>query len=554
MKVRSLFTGLLLVSLFFSFGFVTHLSDNYYEISKNLDIFGRLYKEINTLYVEDTDPEELMRVGINAMLESLDPYTNYISEEDVEDIRFMSTGQYGGIGALIGKQGKKLTILEPYEGYPADQAGLRAGDVLHRIDEQAITGEMQVADVRNLLRGEKGRKVQLTVNRPGQQTPITVELVRDRIKIKNVPYAGLINEEVGYISLAGFTQDAGKEVRQALIQMKKDAPGLKGIILDLRGNPGGRLDESVKVSNVFLPQREVIVETRGRSANTSRTHKATQAPVDTELPLVVLVNNRSASASEIVAGAIQDLDRGVIMGQRSFGKGLVQNIRPLSYNTQLKITTAKYYTPSGRCIQAINYAERNEDGGVSRIPDSLMTAFQTRGGRTVFDGGGIAPDVAVEPRTLHPSSQALVDQGLIFDFSTQFVNRTPSISGPRSFQISQELYQEFMNFVRERTFSYETRADLELDKLRKIVDAESYTASLAEGLTALEQELDQQKELDLNKHQEEISILLKSEIVKRYFYQQGLTQANFDHDGEILRGIQLLTEGEGYRELLEGEM
>ncbi|MEM7656463.1 MAG: S41 family peptidase [Bacteroidota bacterium] len=554
MKVRTLFTGLLLVSLFFSFGFVTHLSDDYYEISKNLDIFGRLYKEINTLYVEDTDPEGLMRVGIDAMLESLDPYTNYISEDDVEDVRFMSTGQYGGIGALIGKQDTQLMILEPYQGYPADQAGLKAGDVLKQVDGKEVTEDMQVADVRNLLRGEKGGKVQMTVDRPGQATPITVELIRDRIKIKNVPYAGLVNEEVGYIALSGFTQDAGKEVRAALERMKKESAALKGVILDLRSNPGGRLDESVKVANTFLPQREVVVETRGRSENTSRTHKATQPPVDIEIPLVVLVNNRSASAAEIVAGAVQDLDRGIILGQRSFGKGLVQNIRPLSYNTQLKITTAKYYTPSGRCIQAINYAERNEDGSVSRIPDSLMTAFRTRGGRTVYDGGGIAPDVEMAPRRLHPISQALIDQGLIFDFATQFTNKTPVIPGPRKFEISQTIYDAFLAFVNQQTFTYETRADYELDKLRKIVDAEAYTASLNKSLEALEQELDQQKDLDLNKHQEEISILLKAEIVKRYFYQEGLTQASFDQDGEILRAIELLTEGEEYQKLLKGEI
>ena len=544
----------LLILLSFSFGFVTDPSDNLYEISKNLDIFGRLYREINTLYVEDTDPEELMKTGVEAMLESLDPYTNYISEEEVEDVRFMSTGQYGGIGALIGKRDEKMILMEPYKGYPADKAGLQAGDVLISVGEESINAkEMEVPDVRSLLRGEKGTEVSLSVSRPGSTDPISVTLTRDRIKIKNVPYGGMIDEQVGYIALTGFTQDAGKEVQDALQAMKRDNPSMKGVILDLRGNPGGRLDEAVRVANVFIPQKETIVETRGRLENSTRTHIAQRVAVDTEIPLAVLVNRRSASASEIVAGAIQDLDRGVVLGSRSFGKGLVQNIRPLVYNTQLKVTTAKYYTPSGRCIQAINYAERNEDGSVSKIPDSLKTAFRTRNGRTVFDGGGIEPDLAITPEKLAIVSNELDRQGLIFDFVTTYVAETPSIASPRDFVITESIYDAFKAYVKQQEFTYETPADQELKQLQTTIEEEAYQEILADNLSTIQEHLDLQKAQELDLHKEEISWLLKQEIVKRYYYKEGLIQAAFDRDPTIQQAVEMLKEGEQYQSILQGK-
>lgn len=544
----------LLILLSFSFGFVTDTSDNLYEISKNLDIFGRLYREVNTLYVEDTEPEDLMRTGIEAMLASLDPYTNFISEEEIEDVRFMSTGQYGGVGALIGKRDEKMVVLEPYEGYPADRAGLKAGDVLVKVNDSPIDAkEMEVSDVRSLLRGEKGTEVSLSVNRPGEEEPITVTLMRDRIKIDNVPYGGMIDEEIGYIALTGFTQDAGKEVQNALETMKQEQPGIKGVVLDLRGNPGGRLDEAVRVANVFIPQKETIVETRGRQESASRVHIAQRVAADPDIPLTVLVDRRSASASEIVAGAIQDLDRGVIIGTRSFGKGLVQNIRPLVYNTQLKVTTAKYYTPSGRCIQAINYAERNEDGSVSKIPDSLMTAFRTRNGRTVYDGGGIAPDIAVPAEKLQIVSIELESQGLIFDFATKFVAEHPSIDNPRSFEISDEMYQAFMEYVKAQDFRYKTPADKELERLRKTIEEESYEALLSEDLASIERQLRQQKDQELSRFRPEISVLLKQEIVKRYYFKTGLIQASFDKDPTILQAMKILKDTEAYQKVLQGK-
>ncbi|MEO0471658.1 MAG: S41 family peptidase [Bacteroidota bacterium] len=551
-KKKKLLTWALVVSLSFSLGFVTDVDDNYFEISKNLDIFGKLYREINSLYVDDTDPSRLMRTGIDAMLNSLDPYTSYISENEIEDLRFMSTGQYGGIGALVGKRNGKILILEPYEDYPADESGIKAGDEVISVDGKPVVGDgFEVADVRNLLRGEKGSSLQLEVKRMGEANPIKLSIRRDRIRIDNVPYHGMLDEEIGYISLTGFTQDAGKEVQRATQKMKKEHPDLKGIILDLRDNPGGRLDEAVNVANVFIPQKETVVETRGRIDGSQRSHLAQRPAVDTRIPLAVLVNSSSASASEIVAGAIQDLDRGLIVGQRSFGKGLVQNIRPLSYNTQLKVTTAKYYTPSGRCIQAINYAERNADGSVARIPDSLKNAFKTRSGRTVYDGGGIEPDIFVEPESVERVTIELNRQGIIFDFATDFVNRNPQAPDAREFVITDAIYQDFMAYSQKREFDFSTRAHDQLDKLAAIVKDEAYATQLNNDLRALSLKLDAQKDKDLVKHRNEIQRLLRLEIVKRYHYQDGAIEASFADDAEITAAVEALKDGSQYHKLLK---
>lgn len=549
-RYKKIFTWFTAILLAFSVGFITDVNDNYFEISKNLDIFGKLYREINSLYVDETDPSKLMRTGIDAMLNSLDPYTNYISEEEVDDLRFMTTGQYGGIGALVGKRNGKMIVMEPYEDYPADEAGIKAGDQLIRIDGKAITEEMEVIDVRNILRGQKGSQVIVEVSRSGKLQKL--QLRRDRIKVDNVPYYGMVNKEVGYISLTGFTQDAGKEVQMATESLKKKHPRLKGIILDLRGNPGGRLDEAVNVANVFVPQKEVIVETRGRMNGTRKSHAARRTATDTEIPLVVLVNHRSASASEIVAGSIQDLDRGVIVGRRSFGKGLVQNIRPLSYNTQVKVTTAKYYTPSGRCIQAINYAERAKDGNVVRIPDSLKNSFQTRNGRTVYDGGGIEPDVVVALPEEKAVTKALIAQGLIFDFATQFAVETVNLKSPRDFEVSNELYREFMTYVNEREFSYDTEADRQLDKLTETLQEEAYGTELKPQIDRIEAKLKAAKDQELQKEQARISQLLKEEIIKRYYYKDGVIESRLVDDQDVSQAVNILTDETRYQAYLAG--
>ncbi|MEM6633484.1 MAG: S41 family peptidase [Bacteroidota bacterium] len=550
MKFTKSFVGvsLLLVAGFFM-GFVTHYSNDYYEISKNLDIFGKLFRDVNTMYVDDTDPEKLIRTGIDAMLESLDPYTTFISEEESDQVRFLTKGEYGGIGALVGKRKGRILIIEPYEDYPADEAGIKAGDQLIKVKDSVITPEMTIADVRDLLRGKKGTEVDITVLRNGAETQLRVR--RDRIKIPNVPYYGFVREDVGYIALEGFTQDASQELIKALEQLKATSKDLKGVMLDLRGNTGGRLDEAIYVSNVFIRQNEAIVETRGRVEGSQRKLFTRRPATDTEIPLVVLIDGRSASASEIVAGAIQDLDRGVIVGQKSFGKGLVQDIRPLSYNAQLKITTAKYYTPSGRCIQAINYRERDANGKAMRIPDSLRNTFATRNGREVKDGGGISPDISIESPDSQPLLAAIISEGLIFDFATQYAAGHSELTAPKSFHVDDAIFSEFKSFVRTKDLSLQTPLDSKLEEITEDLKEEGYYASLTDELATLEKAIQEKKSRDLGDLQGEISLMLEQEIAKRYYYKQGIVEVSFDDDPEILAGLAVLDEPNRYKEILQ---
>ncbi len=553
MKYRKILIAALVVLLSFSFGAITQRNDNYFEISKNLDIFGSLYREVNTLYVDGVDPTKMMRQGIDAMLGSLDPYTNYISEGEIEDYRFMSTGQYGGIGATVGKRDGKIIVLEPYQDYPADKSGLIAGDELLKVDEEQIAGtEKSVREVRDLLRGQKGTQVRLTVKRNGKADPIVVALERDRIKIDNVPYYGMATDDIGYISLTGFTQDAGLEVQTALQTLKKEHT-LKGVILDLRGNPGGRLDEAVNVSNVFIAQGSKIVETRGKDPENVRSYFAKRPSTDTQIPLAVLVNSRSASASEIVSGSIQDLDRGVIVGSRSFGKGLVQNIRPLKYNTQLKVTTAKYYTPSGRCIQAIDYTHRKEDGSVGKVADSLKSAFYTRNGRVVYDGGGVEPDIDVDKEKLQTVTRELESKGLIFDFATQYVAGREKIADARTFTIDDKTYSEFEAFVKSKNFSYKTLAEKRMETLQEALEKEAYNEDLKEEMNKLASELKVSKTNDLQKHKDEIAELIKHEIIQRYYYKQGVIEASFKDDEDLKSAIAVLYDKAKYEQILAGK-
>jgi carboxyl-terminal processing protease len=515
--------------------------DDYFEISKNLDIFGKMYREVHSNYVDDIEPTDFMRTGIEAMLKSLDPYTNYISAAEIEDYRFMSTGQYGGIGAMVGKRDNKVIITEPYENSPAAKAGLRAGDVIIQIDNEKISADnAKSIDVRDLLRGQPKSKLKITVEREGLLAPLTVDVERDDIKILNVPYWGMIDNEIGYISLTGFTSDAAKEVKTALEDLKAKNPSLKAVMLDLRGNPGGLLFEAIDISNIFVPKDEMIVETRGKMEGSLKSYTARNPPVDANIPLAVLVNRRSASASEIVSGVMQDLDRGVIVGQRSYGKGLVQTTRPLSYNSQIKITTAKYYTPSGRCIQAIDYSNRNEDGSVGKIPDSLQKAFKTHNGRTVLDGGGISPDVTVEIPELHTVSQELLRQNMIFDYATHFRVKHETISTAREFKISEEIYADFVAFCKSKAFTFETKTEKEFTKFKELVEEEHYTEELSADMKAMEGKLQKEKQEDLLNFRPEISKLLRNEIVMRYYYRKGEIEASFDMDPDVLAAIKAL--------------
>ncbi len=551
MKFRKAIIGSIALAMAFSVGAITQHNDNYFEISKNLDIFGKMYREVNTLYVDGVDPTKMMRTGIDAMLAELDPYTNFYGESEIEDAKFMQTGQYGGIGASVGKRDGKFIVLEPYQDYPAAKTGLVAGDEILKVDGQNVADtKMTVRELRDLLRGQKGTKVRLTVKRIGQEESEEVNLERDRIKIDNVPYYGLATDNIGYISLTGFTANASQEVRNAFVALKNEHQ-ITGVILDLRGNPGGLLGEAVKISNVFIPRDENIVETRGKEPTSIRQYKTPLVPADIDIPLAVLVNGGSASASEIVSGSIQDLDRGVVIGEKSYGKGLVQNIRPLSYNTQMKVTTAKYYTPSGRCIQAIDYSSRKDDGSVGKLPDSLKTAFQTRNGRTVYDGGGIEPDIAVERETLHTLTRELNRKGVIFDFVTEFVTQNESIASPREFKVSDKIYSDFKAFVKKQNFTYKTNAEKKLESLEKTFAEEEYQKDLNNALAQMRKQLEQSKDYDLDKHRDEITRLLREEIIQRYYYKQGVIESSFSYDEDIKTAIEVLNDKERYNKILK---
>ncbi len=529
------------------FGFRT--PNDFFEISKNLDIFATLYRELNAYYVQDIKPSELIKKGIDAMLESLDPYTNFISEADMEGYRFQTTGKYGGIGALIRKSGNYVVIAEPYRGYPADKAGLKAGDIILEIDGRSAK-DKSVEDVSKILKGTPGTEVKILIQRPFDKNPHLKTLVREEVKINSVSYYGMLENDIGYIRLAQFTENCSQEVIAAIRTLKNNNT-LKGLILDLRGNPGGLLHEAVNVSNIFIEKGNEIVSTRGKVKEWDKVYTAMHPAVEPTLPLAILTNRSSASASEIVSGVMQDYDRGVVIGQRTFGKGLVQTTRPLSYGTQLKVTTAHYYTPSGRCIQAINYAQRNPDGSVGKIPDSLKNAFKTRAGRIVYDGGGIDPDIVVEEPELQPITTSLLSKNLIFDYATYYYyfRPAPTVS-PGQFTITQEEYQHFMQWLQNKEYDYTTKSEEKLQEFKKMVQKEVYWDAIAEDYDRLEKKMRHDKEKDLIKFQEEIANLLKQEIIARYHYQNGRIEAALTTDEEVRQAVAILSDLERYHQLL----
>ena len=530
----------------FSYSFV----DEYFEVSKNLDIYASVFREVNVYYVDSVSPEKLMKKSVDAMLETLDPYTNYIPESDIEDYRFMTTGQYGGIGALIRKAGDYVSISEPYEGYPAQKADLRAGDEILEVDGKSVKGK-STDDVRLLLKGQPKTDVKLLIKRQGEKASLSKTLTREDIKVKSVPYYGMLNNDIGYIRLTGFTENAGREVKEALTQLKQKN-NLKGLVFDLRYNPGGLLNEAVNVANVFVDKGQEIVSTKGKITENNRTYKAINSAVDINVPMAVLTNSGSASASEIVSGSLQDLDRGVIIGQRTFGKGLVQTTRPLSYNTQLKITTAKYYIPSGRCIQALDYAHRNEDGSVGKVPDSLMKEFKTRAGRKVFDGGGVLPDVSLESRKLSNITVSLLTKNIIFDYATLYRVQHPTIASARDFRLSEEDWNNFLSFIGDKDYDYSTKSEKTLDELKKNSEDEKYFEGLKNEYDALKNKLSHNKKEDVSRNKEEICDILQQEIATRYYYQVGKIEASFNRDQEIKKAIEVLNNPTMYASILNG--
>ncbi len=522
---------------------------NYFEVSKNLDIFATLYREVNAYYVDDVDAGKLMRKAIDEMLNSLDPYTNYISESEIEDYRFQMTGQYGGIGSQIGQKGDYIMITDPYDGYPAQKEDLRAGDLLLEVDGHVVKGKNST-DISKLLKGQPGTKVKLKIKREGEGELIKT-LTREEIHVKNVPYVGMINEHTGYIRLQSFTNDAGKEVRDAMLELKKNT-GLTSVILDVRGNPGGLLHESVNIVNVFVPQQTEIVSTKGKIKESDKTYKTLNQPVDTEIPLVVLTNRSSASASEIVSGSIQDLDRGVVIGSRTFGKGLVQNTRPLSYGTQVKITTAKYYTPSGRCIQALDYSNRNEDGSVGAVPDSLKKEFKTKNGRKVYDGGGVTPDVVVDHKNYSKITESLLSKQLMFDYATRYRATHASIPPAKEFRLTDKDFEDFKQYIAGKEYDYSTASEKALEEFRKKAEAEQYFDAVKTQYESLKQNLSHDKQADIDKNKAEIVELLEEEIARRYYFQKARYEASFKGDEDIQEALSLFAEPQRYSSILKG--
>lgn len=512
--------------------------DDYFEISKNLDIFSSVYREVNMYYVDPVEPGKFMKKGIDAMLATLDPYTNYIPESEIEDYRFMTTGQYGGIGALIRQKGDYVAISDPYEGFPAQKADLRAGDEILSVDGISAKGK-KTDEISRILKGQPKTQVKLLIRREGIKDPIEKTLTREEIKVKSVPYYGMLNNDIGYIRLTNFTDNCSADVKDALVKLK-EKNSLKGVVLDLRFNPGGLLNEAVNVTNVFVDKGQEIVSTRSKVKALDKSYKAINNAVDTNIPLAVLVNSGSASASEIVSGTLQDLDRGVIIGQRTFGKGLVQTTRPLGYNSQLKITTSKYYVPSGRCIQALDYTHRNEDGSVGKVPDSLVTAFKTKAGREVFDGGGILPDLVVEQKKLSNITLSLITKNIIFDFASHYRNEHESIVPARDFKLSESDWNDFVTYIADKDYDYTTKSEKSLDELKKNSEEEKYLDELKNDIEGLKLKLAHNKKDDIQKNRQEISGFIEQEIVTRYYYQAGKIEASFDNDKEVQKAIEVL--------------
>lgn len=530
----------------------TSRTTEYFEISKNLEIFATLYKELNSYYVDDIDPNEFMQEGIDAMLQSLDPYTNFYSEAEIENYRFETTGKYGGIGSLIKQDEDYIVISEPYADYPADKAGLIAGDKIIAVDGNLVKGKTS-EEVSKFLKGEPGTSISVDILRPqldGSDKEMTVEITREEVKVKNVPFYGMVEDDIAYIKLSNFTQQAGKEVKDALKELKDENPNLKGVVLDVRGNPGGLLHEAVNITNIFVDKGELVVFTKGKVEEWDKEFKTINEPLETELPLVVLTNRGSASASEIVSGAVQDLDRGVIVGQKTFGKGLVQTTRKLTYNTQLKVTTAKYYIPSGRCIQAINYAEKDEDGAVKRIPDSLKVEFQTKNGRLVYDGGGIDPDITTDVQYLSDVSISLSRKDLIFDYATIYKLKNPSLREGVDFRLNDAEYQDFVTWVQDKDYAYSTESEAMLEEFKEVAEEEEYFEGIKAEFEALESKIHSDKKNDLIKQSDEIKRLLENEIVTRYFYREGAIQNSFVYDVEVAKAVELIQNPDEYNKLL----
>ncbi len=546
MMKKKLLTGLI-VLLLGSLGFQAFRHDDrLFEIAKNIEVFVNVYKEVNGLYVDEINPTRAMRTGIEAMLKELDPYTVFYPEDMIEEYFTMNVGTYNGIGANIELHKGKHIVTEVYEGSPADKAGIKAGDEIRKINGVDVTAR-KAEEFGRLLKGQKGSNVRLSVLKYGQTRTEDLQVTREDVKVNNVPHFGMVNENVGYIQLTSFMNAvSGREIRSAIQELK--GKGMQNLILDLRGNPGGLLQLAVEINNLFLPKGLPVVEMKGRAADQSRMFETTVQPLDAEMPLVVLIDSRSASASEIVSGALQDYDRAVIIGQRTFGKGLVQVTRELPYNTQVKITTAKYYIPSGRCVQAIDYGHPNPDGTFPRLPDSLRTAFQTRGGRTVYDGAGIDPDIVTGKSEQNEYVKALVDQKLIFDYATLYYHRHADEKPREGFYLDDASFAGFREWLKTQELNYETP---EQKALRELALRTEDPAGSRPQIDQLSSRANARAAALAEKNAEEIRSLLEMEILSRYYYQKAMKFMAFDRDKDIQEALKVFADPARYRTLLK---
>lgn len=535
----------LIVSSGLLFAF-TFNNDKLFAIAKNLDIFASLVRELDSYYVDEIDPDQLVAVGINAMLEELDPYTEYIPEEEQDDFRMMTTGEYAGVGALIGNRIGTNMVLMPYKGFPAQVGGLRIGDEILQVDSIDVV-EKNTADISKLLKGPANTNVLVVVKR-GSDT-LHVNITRKKIVISNVPYHGMIDSETGYIKLSDFTTNAASDVRNALMDLKSQ--GARKLVLDVRDNPGGILKEAIEIVNLFIPKGKEVVRTIGKLQSVNTVYKTEKSPVDKDVHLVVLINERSASAAEIVAGALQDYDRAVLIGRKTFGKGLVQSTIPLSYNSQVKLTTAKYYIPSGRCIQAIDYSQKDEDGNGFYVPDSLRNEFKTKSGRIVLDGGGIEPDEVIDSPTFAPITYSLVARSLVFEYVNKFALENLGIASPREFKVSEETYHDFVGWLEDKDYDYTTRVEKTIEDLVTFAEKEKYYEDIKNDLESLKESVSHSKEQDLITFKEEIKEALKDEIISRYYYQEGFIEASLTKDEEIVESLQVLKNPAQYAMILK---
>jgi carboxyl-terminal processing protease len=525
-------------------------AEDFFEVSRQLDIFSSAYREVNQYYVDETKPGDMLKKGISGMLKNLDPYTVYYPESEIEDYRLKHVGaEYGGVGATSFRKGDSIVIFDIHEGYAAAKAGLRIGDVLVEVNGRSLKG-IDPDEVDDLIKGASGTVVRLKVLRMGK--PVDFTITREEIKVKNLPYYGMINDSVGYIKLDKFLQGCYDEVAAAVKDLKA-RPGLKQLVFDLRGNGGGLVDQTVQILNLFIEKDLTLVTQKGKITSANTKYTTTETPLLGNIPMAILVDRSSASASEITAGTFQDLDRAVIIGQRSFGKGLVQQTRPLSYGTQLKVTIAKYYTYSGRCVQALNYASHHEDGSVDKIPDSLMKQFKTRNGRTVFDGSGVYPDRYIAPANYSKITQSLINKLLIFDYATLYRSEHDSISDPHTYSITDNDYNDFIKFLDGKEYHYNTQTENVYAQLKDATREEKYYDKVQNELDELGQKLKHNKSDDLQNFKGEIKSLLEKEIISRYYYQSGRYLYSFRNDSVLSDALSVIGNPSLYNSILKGE-